>query len=270
MGSQVSHLEERLKKACQTRHLSLSGLYLEDLNRVVALCYSRNPTRKLIPLFQVQLCVLDLSRNRLKTLPELHLMYAHLRICFLFDNRFESLPNHFCRSVPLLERLDVSHNRLKCLPEAIEELRSLRELNLSNNQLHDIPIGLGRLPHLELLNLAENQLEVLPEMFGLEWNRLSELNLRKNQLKRLPNVCRGWIRLRVLLLDINFLDRLPQDIFQSTPQLVMLSLDDNPLLSMTTNIESLPNYADYMSRRKAQIDKKLHANLPNIKLIHRT
>lgn len=269
MGSKTSQLEEKLKKACQTRQLSLSGLQLKDLNQVISLCSIENKKRSSwIPLYQSHIHVLDLSNNQLKILPNLKFIYMNLRMCSLSSNQFENLPSYFCFAAKFLKRLDLSNNHLINLPEEILELSILSELDVSNNLLKSLPRNLSQLERLEVLNLEGNQLEHLIDLFGLNWINLGELNLKRNQLRKLPHSCQGWIKMRCILLDMNYIDFLPQDIFQSTPHLIKLSLETNPI--QIEMIQNLPDYEKYTSRRKDQIDKRVRANLHNIKMIHPT
>ena len=53
----------------------------------------------------------------------------------------------------LLQRLDVSHNALRTLPESVGLLRQLRELLASANELSSLPLSLASLPQLFVLAL---------------------------------------------------------------------------------------------------------------------
>jgi Leucine-rich repeat (LRR) protein len=262
MGGTTSHIEPRFEKACKTHILSLSGLNIKNMNVVISKCLSRKVIEKTIWL-QTPIYVWDASHNKLKELPDKDFPYLHLRTCLLAFNRLKHVSSHFCAMAHVLERLDVSHNRLVTLPKEVSQLTALQYLNVAHNGLTHVPEELAFLPHLELLDLEENQLETLPVVWGSGCGQLIELNLKRNRLRALPSECHGWIRLRRLLLDENLIIELPQSLFQCTPQLTLISLNHNPLKDPTA-LEGSPGYSDYLHRRKDQIDKKLHANLHNI------
>ena len=105
----------------------------------------------------VYLRSLNLSRNRLKLVPE---SVGHLS---------------------KLESLDLSANHLTELPNSLGELIQLRSLNLSQNRLSQIPGQVAQLSQLESLNLSANQLTDIPRSL-VYLDNLKSLNLRGNPL----------------------------------------------------------------------------------------
>lgn len=81
--------------------------------------------------------------------------------------------------------LDLSHNRLKALPESLSRLTRLLLLDLSHNQLTTLPESLSHLTRLEELSLQNNQLTALPESVS-QLIRLESLDLSDNRLIDLP------------------------------------------------------------------------------------
>ncbi|GAB3835974.1 leucine-rich repeat domain-containing protein [Hymenobacter jeollabukensis] len=144
--------------------------------------------------------VLNLSGNRLRTLPaDLHRLHR-LRILFCSDNLFEEVPasvgqcpalsmvgfrTNQIRTLPAaalppqLRWLILSNNRLQALPPEIGRCTRLQKLMLAGNELRELPAELAQCHHLELLRLAANRLDHLPAWL-LRMPRLSWLGYAGN------------------------------------------------------------------------------------------
>lgn len=81
---------------------------------------------------------------------------------------------------PALERLDLSRNDLRALPDAAFALARLRELDASHNRLAALPELVAQLQALEVLDLRGNQLERLPERALEALPRLREVRVGQN------------------------------------------------------------------------------------------
>jgi Leucine-rich repeat (LRR) protein len=62
-----------------------------------------------------------------------------------------------------LLQIDLSHNALRELPEAMGEMESLQRLNLSHNKLKTLPLSLGNSSHLKLILCDGNRLDSPPQ-----------------------------------------------------------------------------------------------------------
>jgi SpoVK/Ycf46/Vps4 family AAA+-type ATPase len=80
----------------------------------------------------------------------------------LFGCGIEELPADLAE-LKQLTILNISHNRLKTLPDFVGDLTSLEYLDLSHNQLTVLPECIGKLTRLGTLKLSENRLRALPE-----------------------------------------------------------------------------------------------------------
>ncbi|TXT27763.1 MAG: serine/threonine protein kinase [Rhodocyclaceae bacterium] len=128
--------------------------------------------------------ILDLSGNRLATLPDDLLRLHRLRILFCSDNRFTELPavlgqcaelemigfkaNRICQVPatalpPKLRWLILTDNRIAELPPEIGRCTRLQKLMLAGNQLRTLPTEMANCSGLELLRIAANQLAALPD-----------------------------------------------------------------------------------------------------------
>lgn len=174
-------------------------------------------------------------------------------------NVLEKLPLHVFR-ITSLEVLDVSHNKLKCLPGpdvASEDYLSsessstandkrpwlcyrLTELNVSHNCLDRLPETVGSALHLQKFNAAGNRLTSFP--FSLSGARfLEQVNLSENNLqseKSETETSMRWLSNSVqqLLLSGNNLDRIPPSVL-SIGRLQKLDCANNSITSLPSEDE---------------------------------
>jgi Leucine-rich repeat (LRR) protein len=107
-----------------------------------------------------------------------------------------------------LQRLQLSGNHLKALPQALSGLTQLSVLQLTGNSLQEFPECVTRLSHLVTLHLGGNRLRTLPgRPLGL--TRLQELDLSHNFLASLPAAISSLAALTRLDVGHNRLASLP-------------------------------------------------------------
>ncbi len=127
---------------------------------------------------------LDLSGNRLRSLPSDFGRLQRLKVVFFSNNQFEAVPsvladcpalsmvgfksNHIAEfaenSLPSQVRwLILTDNRLAQLPASLGQLSGLQKLMLAGNQLRSLPPEMANCDRLELIRLSANRLESLPE-----------------------------------------------------------------------------------------------------------
>lgn len=83
-----------------------------------------------------------------------------------------------------LNKLDLSGNQIKGLPENIGNLTNLKHLNLSHNQIATLPPSLGHLKNLKHLDLRNNNLsQKFSEIVGNCQNEAQCQQAAKNVLK---------------------------------------------------------------------------------------
>ena len=130
------------------------------------------------------LASLDLSLNRLRTLPDDLPRLRALRTLFCSGNRFEALPAvlgacpvldlvgfkaNAIERVPAeslsanLRWLILSDNRIAAMPETLGACRNLMKLALAGNRLTRLPDGIARCESLELLRLSANRFATLED-----------------------------------------------------------------------------------------------------------
>jgi hypothetical protein len=146
--------------------------------------------------------ILNLSGNRLSSLPDDLPRLQRLRIIFCSDNLFTELPavlgrcenltmvgfkaNQISRVpaealAPTLRWLILTDNRIQSLPSCIGQCKQMQKLMLAGNELNDLPAELASCKELELLRLSANRFEVLPPWL-LTMPRLAWLALAGNPL----------------------------------------------------------------------------------------
>ncbi|KAF2977188.1 hypothetical protein EK904_007974, partial [Melospiza melodia maxima] len=159
---------------------------------------------------------------------------SHLDLSF---NRLSTLPNCILH-LPSLRVLMVSHNSLVTLPEDFGSLSKLTFFSAMKNQLKDLPQSIGELSMLQDLNLSENALELLPEEVG-NLHNCTELDLSGNRLLSIPDSLANLKSLRRLHLHSNLLVTVPASL-ASLPNLSRLDLQNNCLRAIPAEIQALP------------------------------
>ncbi|XP_042827479.1 leucine-rich repeat and calponin homology domain-containing protein 1 isoform X2 [Panthera tigris] len=177
-----------------------------------------------------------------------------LGISDLSKNRLVEVPMELCHFVSL-EILNLYHNCIRVIPEAIINLQMLTYLNLSRNQLSALPACLCGLP-LKVLIASNNKLGSLPEEIG-QLKQLMELDVSCNEITALPQQIGQLKALRELNVRRNYLKVLPQELvelplvkfdfscnkvlaipicFREMKRLQVLLLENNPLQSPPAQI----------------------------------
>ncbi|XP_058694726.1 leucine-rich repeat and calponin homology domain-containing protein 1 isoform X4 [Poecile atricapillus] len=201
---------------------------------------------------------LNLSGRKLKEFPRSAATLSHdlsdtVR-ADLSKNRLTEVPTELCHFVSL-ETLNLYHNCIKVIPDAIINLQMLTYLNLSRNQLSSLPACLCGLP-LKVLIASNNKLGSLPEEIG-QLKQLMELDVSCNEITALPQQIGQLKSLRELNVRRNYLEVLPQELvqlplvkfdfscnkvlvipicFRKMVQLQVLLLENNPLQSPPAQI----------------------------------
>ncbi|MCZ2496610.1 protein kinase [Xylophilus sp. Kf1] len=150
--------------------------------------------------------ILNLSANRLTSLPhDLHRLHR-LQVIFCSDNAFTELPPSLgsCTRLEIvgfkanrIDRVDASalpprlrwliltDNRIENLPDALSDRPRLQKLMLAGNRLTSLPSGLARCTNLELIRIAANRFEAFPECIE-RLPKLSWLAFGGNPSNRAP------------------------------------------------------------------------------------
>ncbi len=124
---------------------------------------------------------IDISKNSLVSLPQEIFCLRSLRLIDASQNYIVTLPTKAvsssdnssdsvfefpstlsCWDCPLLEDVQLQHNKLKSVPAALFKLPSLKRLNMSYNDMDRLPFDMWTALSLTELNVSHNKLHELP------------------------------------------------------------------------------------------------------------
>jgi hypothetical protein len=147
-----------------------------------------------------------------------------LEVLDLSGNRLSSLPDDLGR-LSKLRALFCSGNRFTRLPPVLGDCGALSQIGFRGCGLSEVPAA--SLPQgLRWLTLTDNRIERLPSALG-DRPMLQKLMLSGNRLSVLPESLIGASRLELLRLSANFLDDLPAWLAH-LPRLAWLAWAGNP------------------------------------------
>ncbi|KAM7110819.1 leucine-rich repeat and calponin homology domain-containing protein 1 isoform 2-T2 [Molossus nigricans] len=213
-------LERALEEAANSGGLNLSARKLKEFPRTAA------PGHDLSDTVQA-----DLSKNRLVEVPMELCHFVSLEILNLYHNCIRVIPEAIV-NLQMLTYLNLSRNQLSALPACLCGL-PLKVLIASNNKLGSLPEEIGQLKQLMELDVSCNEITALPQQIG-QLKSLRELNVRRNYLKVLPQ---ELVDLPLVKFDFSCNKVLVIPIcFREMKQLQVLLLENNPLQSPPAQI----------------------------------
>ena len=171
--------------------------------------------------------VLDLSYNKIISIPPEIGQLVNLQVLNLSNNNLTSIPPELGQLVNLQE-LDLSYNQLTSIPTEIGQLTNLQVLSLYRNKLTYIPPEIGQLVNLQVLNLSWNKLISVRDADIGKLVNLKELCLSHNELTSIPKELEQLVNLQYLYLAVNQLTSIPPELGQLI-NLHYLILYDNPI-----------------------------------------
>jgi Leucine-rich repeat (LRR) protein len=231
---------------------------------------------KLVRLDLERNCITDLpdAVNDLVGLRELNLnrnslgkadldKLSHLQTLDLSNNQLIEFPKLYKaedKKAPesCLESLNLSKNKIKAIPDDIDQHKEISELDLSDNALETLPVNLGKLPKLSILNISGNpsKAKISQELADLLVNRKAigdenepkklKIIISPEQKAFLPFKLTASTNIDIVVLppkvnlDGQKLKELPADLFEKT-SLEHLSADNNSIESIPEDIQKLTN-----------------------------
>ncbi|MBU2882471.1 leucine-rich repeat-containing serine/threonine-protein kinase [Psychrosphaera sp. B3R10] len=159
-----------------------------------------------------------------------------LEILDLSGNRLSSLPPEFSQ-LHKLKIVFASNNLFTSLPVVLGQCKNLEMIGFKANQIKHVPEQ--ALPEqLRWLILTDNEIELLPESLGYR-PRLQKLALSGNQLKALPQSMRHLHNLELIRISANQLTECPEQLL-GLPKLAWLAFSGNPFCQVNIKIQDVP------------------------------
>lgn len=160
-----------------------------------------------------------------------------LEILNLTGNRLRTLPD----DLPRLHRLRIlfcSENNFTELPEVLGACPELRMIGFKANQIENVP-GAALPSRLRWLILTDNRIRRLPSELG-RCGALQKLMLSGNQLTALPAEMASCVNLELLRIAANDLPSLPSWLL-ALPRLAWLAFSGNPCTASPSSASTLPD-----------------------------
>lgn len=220
--------------------------FQQQLATLKTLDLSRNKLKSLpdaLVAGSLKLRAIDVSRNVLETISATTFQNStQLQTINLSYNRLAWLPEQLFHGLTRLH-LNVEHNRLASLPSNIfdrSKIHGLLSIHLGHNFLHDVPIDAlqKQFFHLEYLNLASNRLSVIPADTNILVT-IKTLDLSFNPLteESVHNVLSEPKKVKDLNMASTGIARVP---VLETPFLRRLNLSSNRLESINETLFQRP------------------------------
>ncbi|WP_035611615.1 leucine-rich repeat-containing protein kinase family protein [Haloferula sp. BvORR071] len=168
---------------------------------------------------------LDLACGLTEFPREIFDLAESLEVLNLTDNRLSSLPGDLHR-LSKLKILFCSSNEFRELPAVIGQCPALEMVAFKSNAIAKVPEE-AFAPQLRWLILTDNQIPELPASIG-RCHRLQKLMLAGNRLSALPAEMANCHALELLRLSANRFGSLPPWLF-SLPRLAWLAISGNPM-----------------------------------------
>ncbi|XP_020685636.1 LRR repeats and ubiquitin-like domain-containing protein At2g30105 isoform X4 [Dendrobium catenatum] len=167
---------------------------------------------------------MEFSSNSIEELPNKIGILKSLNKLYLNDNHLcdEKFSWDGLSQLKSLTVLSLNTNRLTTLSPSLGELTSLSELDISMNKITCLPDELGCLNRLQILKARSNRISSVPASIG-NCSLLNEVDLSANILTELPETFGQLRNLKVLHLRLNNLKTLPSTLFKFCQKLSVLS-----------------------------------------------
>ena len=168
------------------------------------------------------------ARSSVERRPAAIANWRSVTILNLFDCRLLQLPS--LGHLESLQELRLFNNNLEVVPDLGTKLGSLRVVEINKNRISALPLSFfSGLRALEKINLAHNSIDAVP--VGINCPKLEHFLINNNNLTELPPDLPLWPSLRVLFVNVNQLQRLPETFLQNT-QIERINLSRNSRLTV--------------------------------------
>lgn len=215
---------------------------------------------------------LTLDRTNLTEIPEQMGALSKLEHLSLKHNELDKLFGELT-DLSCLRSLNLRDNQIKTsgIPPELFKLDELTTLDLSHNKLKEVPEGLHAAKNLLVLNLSHNQIETIPTTLFIHLTDLLFLDLSDNKLETLPPQTRRLANLQTLNLANNPLELFQLRQLPSLQNLEVLNMRNTQrtLQNFPTSLDSLANLTelDLSQNQLSKIPECLY-NITNIRRLN--
>lgn len=233
---EILSISFNLIEAIDRGYVSIKKMYI-NMNRIKEI----TPT-----LAFPNLITLEISKNELKSLPDLSIMAPQLQKLDASVNYLEKFPK-----LPLtIVEVCLTKNNITEIPENIKDFPNLLKLSIEKNILKSVPILPSQIQYVlfslnQITSIAEQSLPNLTQIAASK-NRLGSLPLIRDANLKEYFLCRNWIRqiqvefiskkITKINLSENRIEALPDDFFSSLPNLTHLYLSKNEITHFPSSI----------------------------------
>lgn len=215
---------------------------------------------------------LNLDKTQLRDIPEEMGNLLKLEHLSLKNNQLEKLFGELTE-LTCLRSLNLRKNCIKSsgVPPELFHLEELTTLDLSHNKLKEVPEGLEKAKSLLVLNLSHNNIETIPTALFIHLTDLLFLDLSHNKLETLPPQTRRLANLQTLILADNPLELFQLRQLPSLQNLEVLNMRNTQrtLLNFPTTLDTLSNLAELdLSQNNLSKVPDCVYNLPNLKRLN--
>jgi len=279
--NQIFELPVTMKGCVRLSRLNVSQNIIEycdvlsDMKMLEFVDISSNRIGNFPDMIQDELTNLNLSRNRLTSLPLSVGDMIRLKKLNLSHNQLEEFPPMLGHG-QLLSNLDVSFNMIEGdIQFDFQNIRMLDELNLSNNRITSLNSTIGKMEYLRMLDVSVNQLTtlfplsktlltfngsnnpwrlthpqnqtqsntfILPIIQSLE--QLASLNMANVGLEAIDEHLAALLDLKYINFRENSLEEIPDSVLNKWRYVRFLDLSHNKINSLPKQIRSMQHLGE--------------------------
>lgn len=133
--------------------------------------------------------------------------------------------------------IDLSHNKIKFIPESIGTFIQLKQLNMNFNKLSSLPDEIGLCRKLETITMTNNLIVTVPSSFA-DLINLRVVDLSENQIRMFPVQLAQLKQLDVVHLSRNKIQEIPDGL--QTLHASEINLNQNQVSKVSESIASCP------------------------------
>jgi Leucine-rich repeat (LRR) protein len=181
-NQELTEVPEWLVRYTKLRQLDLSynqltslPQWLDEFDQLEELKLNANQLTLLPKVVPAHLSWVNLSHNRLETLPKEWIGLPHLEWLDLSYNQLKQLPQNGWQMLSPLQELKLQHNRLTQLPEAMLDLINLERVMIDHNLINDLPIDFILNGWVKVSELVANYGNIAPELVNDYSQALGEM-----------------------------------------------------------------------------------------------